>query len=136
MRDWTSSNELYDPQCREPEGIRCSQCGERYSEGELTYLDGRPFCPACLKEYIEEYGRAHTGEFADDYIEANLDERAADFWENDLDEQSKKKLLREIYQREKQRHRASHLHDIEQSDRDFCLESDNYFDFVRGQMLW
>ena len=35
-----------------------------------------------------------------------------------------------------QRHRASHLHDIEQSDRDFCLESDNYFDFVRGQMVW
>ena len=58
------------------------------------------------------------------------------FGENDLDEQSKKKLLREVYQREKQRHRASHLHDIEQSDRDFCLESDNYFDFVRGQMIW
>lgn len=62
--------------------------------------------------------------------------RAAVFWENDLDEQAKKKLLREVYQREKQRHRASHLHDIEQSDRDFCLESDNYFDFVRGQMIW
>ena len=78
--------------------------------GELTYLDGRPFCPACLKEYIEEYGRAHTGEFADGYIEANLDERAADFWENDLDEQAKKKLLREVYRREKRLHRAAHLH--------------------------
>ena len=56
MRDWTSSNELYDPQCREPEGIRCSQCGDRYREDEITYLDGKPFgeyetvCLCSLKE--------------------------------------------------------------------------------------
>ena len=105
------------------------QRGRAHLSGRQTVLPGMP-------EGVHRGGRAHTGEFADSYIEANLDERAADFWENDLDEQSKKKLLREVYQREKQRHRASHLHDIEQSDRDFCLESDNYFDFVRGQMIW
>ena len=59
-----------------------------------------------------------------------------DFWENVLDGQAKKKLIREGYCREKRLHRAAHLHDIEQSDRDFCLEAVDYFDFVRGQMVW
>lgn len=49
MRDWTSENERYDAQCREPQGIICSQCGERCSEERITYLDGNPICDDCLK---------------------------------------------------------------------------------------
>ena len=90
MRDWTSENESHDPQCRERHGTRCSQCGERYHEDDITYIDGKAICCDCLKEYIEEYGKEHAEDFIEDFISANLDARAEDFWKNDLDEQTKK----------------------------------------------
>lgn len=135
MRDWTSENESHDPQCRERHGTRCSQCGERYHEDDITYIDGKAICCDCLKEYIEEYGKEHAEDFIEDFISANLDARAEDFWKNDLDEQTKKRLLRTIYQQEKQMHRACRLKNIEQADYDFCLSSDNYTDFVKEQIL-
>lgn len=78
MRDWTSENERYDAQCREPQGIICSQCGERCSEERITHLDGNPICDDCLKEYIEEYSKSHAEDFTEDFISENLDERSAD----------------------------------------------------------
>ena len=75
MRDWTSENERYDAQCREPQGIVCSQCGERYQEERITHLDGNPICDDCLKEYIEEYSKSHAEDFTEDFISENLDER-------------------------------------------------------------
>lgn len=136
MRDWTSENESHDPQCRERHGTRCSQCGERYHEDEITYIDGKTICCDCLKEYIEEYGKEHAEDFIEDFISANLDARAEDFWKNDLDEQTKKRLMRNIYQEEKRMRRMSNLHNIEQADRDFCLSSDDYSEFVRERLCW
>lgn len=127
--------ERVDMQCRERQGILCSQCGERYGEDDITYLDGKAVCCDCLKEYIDEYGRDHAEEFADDFISENIDARAADFWQNDMTEQEKKDAMSWAYLEAKRMHKASNLHDIEQSDRDFCLSSDDYAEFVRERLL-
>ena len=107
-----------------------------YQEDDITYIDGKAICCDCLKEYIEEYGKEHAEDFIEDFISANLDARAEDFWKNDLDEQTKKRLMRNIYQEEKRMRRMSNLHNIEQADRDFCLSSDDYSEFVRERLCW
>ena len=136
MRDWTSDNEWYDAQCREPQGTICSLCGERYREEDITYTDGRAVCCDCLKEYIDEYGRNHAEEFTDDYIAKNIDERAADYWQNEMSEPEKKDLMRMAYVQARRFHKECGMKDIEQSDREFCLESDDYTDFVRDRVCW
>ena len=105
MRDWTSENERYDAQCREPQGIVCSQCGERCSEERITHLDGNPICDDCLKEYIEEYSKSHAEDFTEDFISENLDERSADYWENDMSDQQRKEVMRLAYLQAKQMHK-------------------------------
>lgn len=136
MRDWTSENERYDAQCREPQGIVCSQCGERCSEERITHLDGNPICDDCLKEYIEEYSKSHAEDFTEDFISENLDERSADYWENDMSDQQRKEVMRLAYLQVKQMHKEYHAHDIEESDREFCFASDDYTDFVRDRLCW
>ena len=131
MRDWTSENERYDAQCKEPQGIICSQCGERCSEERITHLDGNPICDDCLKEYIEEYSKSHAEDFTEDFISENLDERSADYWENDMSDQQRKEVMRLAYLQAKQMHKEYHAHDIEESDREFCFASDDYTAFVR-----
>lgn len=136
MRDWTSENERYDAQCREPQGIVCSQCGERCNEERITHLDGNPICDDCLKEYIEEYSKSHAEDFTEDFISENLDERSADYWENDMSDQQRKEVMRLAYLQAKQMHKEYHAHDIEESDREFCFASDDYTDFVRDRLCW
>lgn len=127
--------ERVDMQCRERQGILCSQCGERYGEDVITYLDGKAVCDDCLQEYIDEYGKDHAEEFIDDFISENIDARAEDFWQNDMTEQEKKDTMRWAYLEAKRMHKESNLHYIEQSDRDFCLSSDDYAEFVRERLL-
>ena len=136
MREWILENERYDAQCRITRGTICSQCGERYGEDDITYIDGRAICCDCLKEYISEYGRDRVEDFAEDFISEHIKARAADYWENDMSEQQREEIMRLAYLQAKQMHKESRLHDIEDSDRDFCLASDDYTEFVRDRLCW
>ena len=136
MREWTSENERHDVQCHSVRGTVCSQCGDRYSESDISYIDGKAICRDCLKEYITEYGRDHVEDFTEDFISENMKARAADYWENDMSEQQREEIMRLAYLQAKQMHKESRLHDIEDSDREFCFASDDYTDFVRDRLCW
>ncbi len=115
-----------------PEGCaQCDQCGEIVKETEMNYLDGTNVCRDCLSEfcsgYVEELGEA--------YIAAHRKEFYLIWWFENLYEEDRIKIAEYAYQKKKEAERQLSYSDwlkyANGNEKDFCLQSSDWIDFVK-----
>ena len=62
VRDQNGHEQYVCESCLDEYYMRCDECGHRYENDSMTYLDGRDLCPDCRDEYYnvcEECGEWH-----------------------------------------------------------------------------
>ena len=114
-----------------PEGcIQCDRCGEMVEENEITYLDGTNVCRDCLSDfcngYVDEFGEAYIAEHRKEFC---MDWVLPSYLEEDI--------IRAIladYEKNKQLELDLHGYGagyLLENEKDFCLQSSDWIDFVK-----
>lgn len=115
-----------------PEGcMQCDRCGEMVEENEITYLDGTNVCRDCLTDFCNGY----VDELGEAYIAEHRKEFYLTWWFENLYEEDRIKIAEYAYRRKKEAENqllySDWLQHATRNEKDFCLQSSDWIDFVK-----
>lgn len=122
--------ERVDMQCREVEQGFCAHCKELVPVQELTaFANGERVCKDCMNAYLELNG----ADFVEEYISENEWAFYGDWRFNSLTQSEQLRELKAgcLMQNTLPKQRD----ELEKQKAEFCLNSEDFLEFVRGKLL-
>ena len=128
MKDFPSTDYAHEP--KENHGY-CARChGDDFTPDELTTMyNGDTVCNGCFSNYCEE---AYLND--SEMVRSFISENEVDFlkyWWSGLDDSDRLAIVQESYRKSNQDATWKKLN--HETEVEFCIEFDDYFDFLKGE---
>lgn len=123
-----SDKHLQPPNIDEYNGPVCCECGE--SLGLTKFINGDYVCNWCMRSYIEK----NAGDFIQPYINENQESYYLDWWFDNLPKQDKLDIVLKGYFDRNVIQKMTGFNDMALDRIEFCLDTDDFYEYVRMRM--